>query len=104
MAHVAIRTERLRLLVSIALLVIALVGLDRSPAHAQTVAQATGVVVDQNGAALPGARVVVSDAKGAAVQSVTTDAAGAFSIRGLAVGTYSIRIELNSFTAATETL
>ena len=59
-----------------------------------------GVVVDEVGGAIAGARVTVSDASGAVVQTTTSDAAGAFSLRGLAPGTYSVLVEMNLFVAA----
>ena len=40
--------------------------------------------------------------RGAVVQTTTSDAAGAFSLRGLAPGTYSVLVEMNLFAPVTE--
>ena len=48
-----------------------------------------GVVVDEVGATIAGARVTVSDDLGVVLQTTTSDAAGAFALRNLVPGTYS---------------
>src|SRR6266545_6350851 len=70
-----------------------------SPASAQTrnPVSVSGIVVDEVGGAIVGARVTASDANGATVQTTASDGAGAFSLRGLAPGTYSVLVELNLF-------
>ena len=45
-----------------------------------------------------GARISVLDSLGTVIQTSKSDAAGSFSIRGLAPGAYSVRIEANLFT------
>jgi vitamin B12 transporter len=67
------------------------------PASAQVTPAVSGVVVDELGASIAGARVTVSDASGAVVQTTTSDGAGAFSLRGLLPGTYSVLIEMSLF-------
>ena len=59
-----------------------------------------GVVVDEVGGAVVGARVTTSDANGA-VRTTTADAAGAFTLGGLVPGTYSVRVEMNLFSPIT---
>lgn len=66
-------------------------------AQSRGVLSVPGVVVDEVGGAIAGARVTVSDASGAIVQTTTSDAAGAFSLNGLVPGTYSVLIEMNLF-------
>lgn len=51
---------------------------------------------------IPGARVTASDTNGAVVQTTTTDTAGAFSLRGLVSGTYSVLVEMNLFSPRSE--
>jgi vitamin B12 transporter len=75
-----------------------------APAHAQRAVSVPGVVVDEAAATIAGARVTVSDNHGAIVQTTTSDAAGAFSLHGLVPGTYSVLIEMNLFSPATERL
>jgi len=75
-----------------------------APLHAQRAVSVSGVVVDEAAATIAGARVTVSDNHGAIVQTATSDAAGAFALHGLAPGTYSVLIEMNLFSPATERL
>lgn len=77
-----------------------------SPASAQVrnTGSISGTVVDQVSGAIGGARVTASDASGATVQTTTSDAAGVFSVRGLAPGTYSVLIEMNLFAPVAETV
>ncbi len=60
-----------------------------------------GVVVDEVGGAIAGARVTASDINGTVVQTTTADAAGAFSLGGLAPGTYSVLVEMHLFSPIT---
>ena len=52
----------------------------------QTTSDIRGQVVDENGAALPGASVTVVDTRTNQTRRATTNAAGAFSARSLSVG------------------
>jgi len=61
-----------------------------------------GIVVDEIGAAVAGARVTVSDDAGAVIQTTTSDAAGAFLLRDLGPGTYSVRVEMTLFAPITQ--
>ena len=56
----------------------------------------SGVVVDDVGVAIAGARVTVSNAGGVLAQT-TTDASGAFVLQGLVPGTYSVLVEMALF-------
>ncbi|MGB7922488.1 MAG: TonB-dependent receptor [Pyrinomonadaceae bacterium] len=58
-----------------------------------------GRVLDQNGAAVPGAQVTVSGAKGQPTV-VTTDGSGLFEVRNLDPGNYSVSIEMSGFKTA----
>lgn len=53
----------------------------------------TGVVTNEMGSAIPGVVITVRTQAGATVQTVTTDAAGAFSLRPLTPGQYEIEAE-----------
>jgi vitamin B12 transporter len=61
-------------------------------------------VVDEFSGAIAGARVTASDASGATTQTTTSDAAGAFSLRGLAPGMYSVLVEMNLFAPITQSV
>jgi vitamin B12 transporter len=65
-------------------------------------AQATlhGVVVDELGGAIAGARIVVRTSAGVTAQTTTADAGGAFSIAGLPPGTYVVEAHTPLFAPA----
>ena len=58
-----------------------------------------GAVVDELGGAVAGVKISVMTAAGTAVQTVTTDASGAFTVGGLAPGRYSVLAENALFDA-----
>ncbi|MBI1763881.1 MAG: TonB-dependent receptor [Acidobacteria bacterium] len=70
-------------------------------AQAQTTASISGFVFDQNEAALPKARVTLSNTSDQRKQTVTTDANGAFRFDKLAAGAYEIKVEREGFKLAT---
>ena len=73
-----------------------------APARAQGAVSVPGVVVDEAGAAVAGARVTVRDGNGAVVQTVASNRAGTFSLRGLPPGTYLVLVEMSLFSPVTE--
>ncbi len=60
----------------------------------------TGVVLDQTGAVLAGAAVVLLDGSGAVAGSATADAVGAFRFEGVRAGTYQLRATFEGFKQA----
>lgn len=98
MARTAIR----RSCVSVLFLLISLLVVPAVSAQSRGVLSVPGVVVDEVGGAIAGARVTVSDASGAVVQTTTSDGAGAFSLRGLDPGTYSVLVDMNLFAPVTQ--
>ena len=69
-----------------------------SPAAAQIGAAAlAGSVVDQEGAALPGATVTVVAVETNRLRTVTSGPDGVYVVPGLAPGVYEVRIELSGF-------
>jgi len=56
-----------------------------------------GHIADQTGALIPGARITVATAKGARVAQTSADAAGGYSVRGLAPGSYVIEATFQGF-------
>lgn len=60
-----------------------------------------GGVVDQSGAAVPGARVTVRNQDTKAERATSTDASGQFSVSGLPIGTYTLAVEAQGFSQAT---
>ncbi len=73
------------------------------PVAAQTSAPAAatatlrGHITDPSGALIPGAGVVVSTASGASAGSVSADASGAYEVRGLVTGSYTVKVTYNGF-------
>src|SRR5579863_935293 len=57
----------------------------------------SGTVTDQSGAAIPSAKVTVTDVQRNVSRAVTTDAAGAFAAPNLIPGTYTVRVEFQGF-------
>ncbi|HWS87539.1 MAG TPA: carboxypeptidase-like regulatory domain-containing protein [Pyrinomonadaceae bacterium] len=61
----------------------------------------SGTVLDQNGAAIPGATVTVTNVGTGQKQTVTTSDDGAFAVQSLDPVTYSITVEAQGFKTAT---
>jgi len=76
------------------------------PAFARTRSSiaVTGIVVDESGGAIAGARITASGANGALIQTTTSDAAGGFELRDLAPGAYTVLVEMNLFAAVAQTV
>jgi Outer membrane receptor for ferrienterochelin and colicins len=77
-----------------------LMGATSAPAQTrENVGSVSGVVVDESGAGIEGARITVSNENGAAL-SATTTADGHFSIASLPFGRYRVSVESASFEGA----
>ena len=85
------------------LAVVALSALSASAARAQDAATGvvTGRATDASGAALAGARVVVTRTATAAARETATDSAGRYTLANLAPGEYRISIEAAGFSSRT---
>jgi len=59
----------------------------------------SGVVADEQGGALPGADVILTDQASRAVQRTVTNAEGVFVFAAVPAGTYSIKVELQNFSS-----
>ena len=62
----------------------------------------TGNVTDQKGAAVPGAKVEVTNTRTGLVKTVNTDERGGYDFSDLQVGNYKVTIALTSFKALRE--
>ena len=82
-----------------AVVLLALVVVSRVPAFGQGSASSTlaGVVVDAQGAVIPGADVAVKNNATAATFAAVTDGAGRFVIASVPPGTYTVRVSLMGF-------
>jgi predicted porin len=67
------------------------------PAWAQTAANVSGVVTDQNGAALPEVAVTIKNVATGATQTVATDGTGHYQASGLTPGRFEIRAAKQGF-------
>jgi iron complex outermembrane receptor protein len=67
---------------------------------AQGAGEITGTVVDENGAKVPGAQVVLRSSSGVYL-TTATDQAGAFSFESLRSGSYFIEVKANGFSVFT---
>lgn len=83
-------------------LILALAGSAPSAAYAQARGQIVGVVTDEGGGVVPGARITVTDAKGVVVHTRTSDTTGRFAIPGVAPGTYDVFVQLRGFAPRVE--
>lgn len=63
----------------------------------QTLGTLNGTVTDQTGAAIPMASITVVSDQTASSRAVTSNAGGAYSIRDLSIGTYTITISAKGF-------
>jgi vitamin B12 transporter len=100
MACTVIRRSYLQLFSALFLLAFWL-SVPAASAQTRNTLSVPGVVVDEVGGAIAGARVTASDINGAVIQTTTADAAGAFSLGGLAPGTYSVLVEMHLFSPIT---
>src|SRR5579872_1221591 len=64
----------------------------------QTTGSVSGRVVDQQGAAVPGATVTAKSTATGFTRNETSDAEGVYRVSALPVGTYDITAELSGFT------
>ena len=91
-SHLAVRLAH-SLFVLSALLLLA-----RGTSDAQSLfGTISGTVVDQQGGALPGADVTLTDQQSKAVQHTNTNQDGVFVFAAVQAGTYSVKVELASF-------
>lgn len=79
-------------------LVIALLLAPRAAVAQQTTGSIAGVVVDAQGAAVPGASVTATHSETGVTRTVVTNAAGLYQLTALPVGDYGVIVELAGFT------
>jgi hypothetical protein len=82
-------TGSLALLLGVALLSI--------PAHGQGTASILGTVVDPTGAAVPGAKVTITNTDTGFVRNTTSNETGNYAARDLAIGHYNVQVESPGF-------
>ena len=72
-------------------------------AYGQGTASIVGTVTDPSGAAVPAAKITITNTETGFVRSTTTNATGNYAARELAIGRYSVRVELSGFKAYEQT-
>ncbi len=88
-----------------AIVFLALFALLTSKAFGQAVyGNIVGTVVDQSGAAVPNAKVVITDTQRSVTFTATTNNDGNFTQRFLIAGTYQVRVEAAGFKATVQTV
>ena len=65
--------------------------------YGQETASIVGTVTDQTGAAVPGAKVTITNMDTGIVHSMTTNAASTYAGRELSVGRYNVKVEMTGF-------
>jgi outer membrane receptor protein involved in Fe transport len=74
------------------------VALSARTASAQTIyGSISGVVTDQQGAAVPGAKVTATNAATGAAREAITNQEGLYRVAGLPIGSYSVKVEKTGF-------
>ncbi len=73
------------------------------PAHAQSTAKLQGTVTDPSGAAIAGAKVVLTNEATNVQSATTTDSAGAYLFPSLIIGSYKLEISGTGFQTVTYT-
>lgn len=68
-----------------------------SRAHAQSTAAVQGRVVDQNGAVVPGAKIIVSNRETGLERTAETDEEGNYQVAALPVGSYRVEVRAEGF-------
>jgi hypothetical protein len=56
-----------------------------------------GHIADPTGAFIPGAKITITNALGVTVKTTTSDAAGAYTVTGLALGSYIVQASVDGF-------
>ena len=72
-------------------------GVSTSEAQSISGSEVSGIVRDSTGGALPGATVTMTKTDTGQTRTVVTDGDGAYSIPGLPVGTYQLKVALDGF-------
>ena len=68
-------------------------------AYGQGTASIVGTVTDPSGAAVPNAKITITNTETGLVRSTTTNTTGSYAARELAIGHYNVRVEAPGFKA-----
>ena len=80
-------TPRISLLLMLGLVLLS------TAAYSQETASIVGTVTDQSGAAVPNARITITNTETGIIRSTTTNVTGSYSARELAIGRYNVQAE-----------
>ena len=87
----------MKCLTRFAILLIVLLSIGGVSAFAQFSSGIEGTVKDASGAAIPGAKVTITDTRLGVTRTATTDSAGYFRIDSIAASTYNVQIQMSGF-------
>jgi Carboxypeptidase regulatory-like domain len=90
-------SARFRSLILFSVFMLFIVGAFASPSYAQFNSGFTGVVVEQSGAVVPGARVSVTNQSNGVSQFTLTSDSGSFRIPSISQGEYTIQVDAKGF-------
>ena len=68
-------------------------------AYGQGTASILGTVSDPSGAAIPSAKITITNTETGIIRATTTNATGSYAARELAIGKYNVRVEVAGFKA-----
>jgi hypothetical protein len=68
-------------------------------AYGQATANIVGTVTDPSGAAVPSAKIIITNTATGIVRSTTSNTTGSYAARELTIGSYSVRVEAPGFKA-----
>ncbi len=83
-----------------AILVLLLAAVTAFPQASSSTAELGGQVTDQSEAAIPGAKVTLTDLSKGIIKTATTDAAGNFAFLNLLPGAYELKVEAANFSTS----
>lgn len=89
--------KTMRRLGKLAIGLILMFGLGAYPAFAQFLSGIEGTVTDSTGAAIPGAKVSITDIQIGVTRTVTTDDHGFFHFSSIAASNYNVQVEASGF-------
>jgi len=96
------RGSSLRVWIAALSVAASLAALDSTVAAQGAVAELRGRVIDESGAALPGATLTVTHRETGSVRTTVSSETGAFVLPALQVGAYDVRVELSGFSTLTQ--
>src|SRR5262245_64020516 len=96
-----LKTNRKCFFISLAVLLLVVLGAGSAAVAQVTNASISGIVQDQSGALIPGVTITITNAETGVALNTLTNEAGAYGFPSIAPGTYSLSASLSGFKTAT---